>query len=60
MGTLGHGMIASLDGYVTGQDGTFGWAAPDEATHQFINERDRLVGTYLYGRRIYLRYAVAG
>ncbi len=53
MGTLSYGMIASLDGFVTGPDGSFAWAEPDEETHQFINDRDRHVGTYLYGRRMY-------
>jgi dihydrofolate reductase len=45
--------IASLDGYVADEDGNFDWAVPDEEVHAFINDLDRPVGTYLYGRRIY-------
>jgi len=45
--------IASLDGYVEDVDGGFDWAAPDEATHAFVNDTERSIGTYLYGRRLY-------
>jgi dihydrofolate reductase len=34
-------------------DGGFGWAAPDEEVHAFVNDLERPVGTYLYGRRMY-------
>jgi dihydrofolate reductase len=53
-----YSTIASLDGYVADEDGEFGWAAPDEQVHAFINELERGVGTYLYGRRMYevMRY----
>ncbi|MFZ1412281.1 MAG: dihydrofolate reductase family protein [Micropruina sp.] len=53
MGKLTYTMITSLDGYVSGPDGRFDWAMPDEETHRFINERERAVGTYLYGRRMF-------
>src|SRR5207247_1604883 len=33
--------------------GTFDWAEPDEEVHAFINDLERPVGTYLYGRRMY-------
>lgn len=46
-------MIASLDGYVADAEGNFDWAAPDEEVHAFVNELERPVGTYLYGRRMY-------
>ena len=46
-------MIASLDGYVADEDGNFDWAVPDEEVHAFINDLERPVGTYLYGRRMY-------
>src|SRR5688500_1433629 len=46
-------MIASLDGYVADEDGNFDWAVPDEEVHAFINDMDRPIGTYLYGRRMY-------
>ena len=45
--------IASLDGYVADEDGNFDWAVPDEEVHAFINDLQRQVGTYLYGRRLY-------
>ena len=53
-----YSTIASLDGYVADEDGEFGWAAPDEQVHAFINDLERRVGTYLYGRRMYevMRY----
>ena len=48
-----YAMIASLDGYVEDESGTFDWAAPDEEVHAFVNELERPIGTYLYGRRMY-------
>jgi dihydrofolate reductase len=48
-----YSAIASLDGYVTATDGTFDWAAPDAEVHAFVNDLERPVGTYLYGRRMY-------
>lgn len=53
MGTLSYGMIVSLDGYAKGPDGGFDWGEPDEVTHQFVNDRERAIGTYLYGRRMF-------
>ena len=50
--------LASLDGYVEDAAGAFDWAAPDEEVHQFINDLERPVGTYLYGRRMYETMAV--
>ena len=43
--------ITSLDGYVADEDGNFDWAAPDEEVHSFVNDLERPIGTYLYGRR---------
>jgi dihydrofolate reductase len=48
-----YSTIASLDGYVADADGNFDWAAPDEAVHRFVNDLERPIGTYLYGRRMY-------
>jgi dihydrofolate reductase len=48
-----YSAIASLDGYVEDDGGGFGWAAPDEEVHAFVNDLERGVGTYLYGRRMY-------
>lgn len=53
MGKLIYSMITSVDGYVSDPDGNFGWGAPEEETHEFINEHFRSVRTYLYGRRMY-------
>jgi dihydrofolate reductase len=53
MAKLIYSAIASLDGYVEDQHGKFDWAAPDEEVHAFVNDIERGVGTYLYGRRMY-------
>jgi dihydrofolate reductase len=53
-----YSAIASLDGYVADEDGKFDWAAPGEEVHSFINDLERPVGTYLYGRRMYEVMAV--
>jgi dihydrofolate reductase len=45
--------IASLDGYAADRNGNFDWAAPDEEVHAFVNDLERPVGTYLFGRRMY-------
>ena len=58
MAKLVYSAISSLDGYVADEDGNFDWAAPDEEVHTFVNDLERKVGTYLYGRRMYevMRY----
>jgi dihydrofolate reductase len=48
-----YAAIASLDGYVNDEQGNFDWAAPDEEVHAFVNDLERPIGTYLYGRRMY-------
>lgn len=53
MAKLIYSAICSLDGYVDDERGRFDWAAPDEELHAFVNELERPVGTYLYGRRMY-------
>ena len=53
MAKLIYSAIASLDGYIADEDGSFDWAVPDEEVHAFINDLVRPVGTYLYGRRMY-------
>jgi dihydrofolate reductase len=58
MGRLIYSAIASLDGYTEDARGTFDWAAPDEEVHAFVNDLERPVGTYLYGRRMYETMAV--
>lgn len=53
MAKLIYGMITSLDGYTEDEHGDFGWGAPDEEVHTYINGLASSVGTYLYGRRMY-------
>jgi len=48
-----YSAITSLDGYVADLDGNFDWAEPDEEVHRFVNDLERPIGTYLYGRRLY-------
>jgi dihydrofolate reductase len=48
-----YSALASLDGYIEDEHGTFDWAAPDEEVLAAVNELERPVGTYLYGRRMY-------
>jgi dihydrofolate reductase len=53
MAKLIYASITSLDLYVNDAQGDFEWAAPDAEVHAFVNELERSIGTYLYGRRIY-------
>ena len=53
MAKLIYSAITSLDGYVADEHGRFDWSAPDEEVHAFVNDLERSVGTYLYGRRMY-------
>jgi dihydrofolate reductase len=50
---LAYSTIASLDGYVADANGRFDWSAPDAEVHAFVNDIERPIGTYLYGRRMY-------
>jgi dihydrofolate reductase len=53
MAKLIYSAITSLDGYVADDEGRFDWAAPGDEVHAFINDLERPIGTYLYGRRMY-------
>jgi dihydrofolate reductase len=53
MARLIYSAITSADGYVEDAAGGFDWAAPDEELFCFVNDLERPVGTYLYGRRMY-------
>jgi dihydrofolate reductase len=53
MAKLLYVLNVSLDGYFTDEDGKLDWTAPDEEYYSFINDLERPVGTYLYGRRMY-------
>ena len=58
MSKLIYSAITSLDGYVEDASGSFDWSAPDEDVFAFINDLERPIGSYLYGRRMYetMRY----
>jgi dihydrofolate reductase len=53
MARLIYTVITSLDGYVADAGGNFDWAAPSDEVHAFVNDLERPIGTYLYGRRLY-------
>src|SRR5580765_5207164 len=53
MAKLIYAAIASLDGYVEDDEGSFDWSMPDEELHAFVNDLERPIRTYLYGRRMY-------
>jgi dihydrofolate reductase len=53
MRKLIYSMSVSLDGFIAGPGGDFGWSAPDEELHRFHNERTRELGALLLGRRLY-------
>jgi dihydrofolate reductase len=53
MAKLIYSALTSLDGYVADEDGNFDWAEPDEEVHTSVNDLERQVGAYLYGRRMY-------
>jgi dihydrofolate reductase len=58
MAKLTYTMASSLDGYVEDEQGSFAWTKPDEEVHRFVNARERSIGTYLFGRRVYETMAV--
>ncbi|HTT50103.1 MAG TPA: dihydrofolate reductase family protein [Streptosporangiaceae bacterium] len=53
MARLLYMAITSLDGYVADSQGNYGWGMPDDEVFRFVNDFERPVGTYLYGRRLY-------
>jgi dihydrofolate reductase len=53
MAKLIYAALTSLDGYIADEAGNFDWAVPDEEVHAFINDLERPIGTYLYGRKMY-------
>jgi dihydrofolate reductase len=58
MAKLIYAAISSLDGYVADEQGNFDWSVPSDEVHRFVNNLQRGIGTYLYGRRMYevMRY----
>jgi dihydrofolate reductase len=53
MAKLIYSSITSFDGYVADEDGNFAWSMPSDEVHAFVNDLERPIGTYLYGRRMY-------
>jgi len=53
MASLIYTAITSIDGFVEDADGRFEWARPDEEVLAFINDLERPIATYLYGRKMY-------
>ena len=53
MRSLIYSMSVSLDGYILGPDGDFGWSAPAEDVFRFWIDEIRRVGVHLLGRRLY-------
>lgn len=53
MGRLSYAAIASLDGYIADESGSFEWAFPSAEVHAVMNDLERPVGTNLLGRRMY-------
>jgi dihydrofolate reductase len=48
-----YGMMVSLDGFVSGPNQELDWHIIDEELHQYINDQESAVDTFLYGRRMY-------
>ncbi len=53
MARLIYSAITSLDLYLADAAGNFDWAAPSDEVHAYVNDLERPIGTYLYGRRMY-------
>ena len=53
MRSVTYSMGVSLDGYIAGPDGGFGWTEPDEEVFRFVTDEIREVGVHLLGRRLY-------
>ena len=58
MAKLIYDAFTSLDGYVADETGNFEWAELSDEVHAFINSRERQIGTYLFGRKMYETMAV--
>jgi dihydrofolate reductase len=46
-------MGVSLDGYIVGPDGEFGWTQPGDEVFSFVLGEIREIGVHLMGRRLY-------
>jgi dihydrofolate reductase len=48
-----YSMNVSLDGYIAGPDGSFGWTTPDEELFRFFTAQTRELAAHVMGRRLY-------
>jgi len=48
-----YGMFVSLDGFIEGPNRELDWHIPDEELHRYVNDQQREIGAYLFGRRMY-------
>ncbi len=48
-----YSMLVSLDGYIEAPSRSLDWHLIDEELHQFVNDQQEGIDTYLYGRRLY-------
>lgn len=53
MRSVTYSMGVSLDGYIVGPDGEFGWTVPGDEVFRFVTDEIREVGVHLLGRRLY-------
>jgi dihydrofolate reductase len=53
MRKLIYGLMVSLDGFVATPDGGLDWILIDAELHQYVNDQESGVDTWLYGRRMY-------
>jgi dihydrofolate reductase len=45
--------MVSLDGFVEGPNRNLDWVIIDEELHNFVNDQQRKIDTYVFGRRMY-------
>ena len=48
-----YSMSVSVDGFIAGCEGAFGWTAPNEQQFRFHIAQTRELGGFLCGRRLY-------
>ena len=48
-----YSTMVSLDGFIEGPGQNLDWHIIDEELHTFINDQQRQIDTYLFGRRMY-------
>jgi dihydrofolate reductase len=53
MRSVTYSMGVSLDGFIAGPDGEFGWTEPDEEVFRFVTDEIRGIDVHLLGRRLY-------